>query len=107
MKKPADELPLEEPLRWTVEPLFYRQTKRQIELGSPQVLKYYALKYAGVIQKKATFERDVERLREMASFCNKRGLAPRPALQCLADRNIAPLPKKMKWNYLNPTEPTP
>lgn len=105
MKKKDHELPLEEPLRWTVEPLFQHQTKQQIAAGLPPVLKCYALLYGGVIQKKATFERDVERLREMAAFCNKRSLAPRPAVQCLADRNIAPLPKKAKWHYSHfPTE---
>jgi hypothetical protein len=74
----------------------------EMELGSPRELKFYALVYGGITQKKAIGESQVQRLREMASFCNKRGLAPRPAVQCLADTNIPPLPRKAKSRTLNP-----
>lgn len=107
MKKTANELPLEEALRWTVEPRFRRQSKADADAGLPKELKDYALLYGGVVQKKATGERDVERMREMASFCNKRSLVPRPAVQCLADTNIAPLPKRRDKSPSLEMEPIP
>lgn len=104
--KPSQELPLDIPERWTVEPIFRRQTKAEIDAGKPKELKHYALIYGGIVQKKATFERDVARLREMAAFCNKRTLAPRPAVQCLADTNIPPL-KRSKSTVHAPAETEP
>ena len=101
---PSHELPLDVPERWTVEPVFHRQTKGEIHAGKPKELKHYALVYGGVVQKKSTGERDTERLREMARFLNKKNLAPRPAVQCLADTNIPPL-KRPKAKAQAPAEP--
>lgn len=103
MTIPSEELPIDLPHRWTVEPVFRRQSKAEAILGEAKIVKHYALLYGGSVQKKATFERDVERLREMAAFCNKRGLVPRPAVQCLADTNIPPL-KKSKAKPQAPAE---
>ena len=98
------ELPMTIPDRWTVEPIFKRQTKRDAEDGLPKEVNFYALLFAGKIEKKAHHEREVETMREMAKFLNRRKLDPRPRVQCLADTNIPPLPRKAKWICLNPTE---
>ena len=89
-----EELPMTIPDRWTVEPVFRRQSKAEAEKGLPKTLKFHALMFGGQVQKKATFEREVEGLRDMAKFLNRRKLEPRPRVQCLADTNIAPIPKK-------------
>ncbi len=89
-----DHLPMTIPERWTVEPLFYRQTKAEVESGKPKKLKFYALMFGGQIQKKVSTERETESLRDMAKFLTRRNLAPRPRVQCLANTNIPPLPKK-------------
>lgn len=104
MTATSHELSLDEPLRWTVEPIFRRQTKAEIEAGKPKELKHYALIYGGVVQKKSTGERDTDRLRQMASFLNRKKLAPRPAVQCLADTNVPPLPKRPKVKPQAPAE---
>lgn len=95
----TDELPITESPRWTVEPVFKRQTKDEIKAGKPKELKHYVLIYAGTAEKKATGERDVERLREMARFCNKRGLVPREPVQCLADTNLPAPPPAEKRRF--------
>jgi len=92
----SEELPMTIPDRWTVEPVFRRQTKDEIQSGKPKELKHYALFYGGEVQKKATSERETESLRDMAKFLNRRNLAPRHRIQCKADTNIPPLPKKAK-----------
>jgi hypothetical protein len=99
-----DHLPMTIPDRWTVEPLFYRQTKAEIASGKPKQLKFYALMFGGEIQKKVSTERETESLRDMAKFLNRRNLAPRPRIQCIADTNIPPLPKKKVHKHsLHPT----
>jgi len=98
------ELPVSIPDRWTVEPVFYRQSKDEVKKGTPKELKFYALMFAGNIEKKSTSEREVESMRDMAKFLNRRKLEPRPRIQCRADTNIPPLPRKEKWACLNPTE---
>lgn len=101
----TEELPMTIPERWTVEPVFRRQTKVEMEAGKPKELKHYALMFGGEIHKKAVTERETEGLREMARFLNRRKLSPRPRVQCLADTNIPPLPRKPKSRSANP-EPT-
>jgi hypothetical protein len=70
-----EELPLDDKPRWTVEPVFQRETKKMRERKIKPELKHYELRYNGTRQDKATGEAEVARLRETARFCNTRGLA--------------------------------
>ncbi len=90
----TEELPMTIPDRWTVVPVFRRQTKADAEAGLPKEIKHHALMFGPDLQKKAHSERETESLREMARFLNRRKLSPRPRVQCLADTNIPPLPRK-------------
>lgn len=102
------ELPLELAPRWTVEPIFKRQTKDEIAEGRPAVLKHHALIYDGRTQRKGYTEREVMQLRAFADFCNKRNLEPRPAVQCKADTNLpAPPRKKAEAPSENPEASAP
>ncbi len=104
MSAKEKELPLEVAPRWTVEPVFKRQTKDEIKAGLPATLKYHALIYDGIVQKKGHTEREIEQLRNFAGFCNKRNLEPRPAIQCKADTNL-PAPPRKKAVDAPETEP--
>jgi hypothetical protein len=63
MESTDKELPLQLAPRWTVEPIFKRQTKDEIAKGLPGILKYHALEFGGIIQKKGRTEREVKQLR--------------------------------------------
>jgi hypothetical protein len=47
---------------------------------------------------------DLRRFREIAEFCNARGLEPREKVQCLADDNL-PVPPKRKPGASDENEP--
>ena len=93
-EQPEKELPIKEAPRWVAEPVFKRLTKAEREAGVEPKLKFWALKYDGKIQKKAHTESERNKLIDFASFCNRRGLVPRPAVQCIADTNLPAPPKR-------------
>lgn len=91
-----DTLPLPDEHRWTVDPVFKRMPKKSSKHGVEKLVKCHHLNYGGIKQLSAVGEGEVARLREIAKFCNSRNLAPRPAVQCVADTTIPPLPKHRK-----------
>lgn len=52
----------------------------------------HRLLYGNVRQSLGRTPADLRRFRDLADFCNKRGLAPRPKVLCKADENL-PVPK--------------
>jgi hypothetical protein len=74
---PADEKP-----RWTV-------SSSEPDSDGKQVHRLF---WGGVKQARGTTPADLRRFRELADFCNKRGLVPRPKVLCKADESL-PVPK--------------
>jgi len=71
--------------RWEVVTIHQRQTKDEREANKPKFVSHHELLYGGRVQKKTAGVAGMDGLREMASFLNRKHMAPRPAVQCLAD----------------------
>lgn len=72
---------------WQVITCHHRQTKKEIADRKPKQISHHELLYDGQVQKKATGDGGLEKLRFAAAICNKGGHIPRPAIQCLADES--------------------
>lgn len=88
MSKDPDSLFQDDPA-WTVEAVFCRQSAAQRKSGFAPELSHWELRYDGKVQQKAGDGAGEARLRQLARFCNKRNLTPRPRVECAAD---APAP---------------
>ena len=62
----------------------------------PKEISHHELIYAGVVQLKRKGPLGLATLREMAEFMNKRGMVPKPKIECLADVGIPALSRKPK-----------
>lgn len=71
--------------RWEVVTIHQRQTKAEIAADKPKYVSHHELLYGVRVQKRTASVAGLEGLREMAAFLNRKRMAPRPAVQCLAD----------------------
>jgi hypothetical protein len=59
---------------------------------------WHRLLYGRSLQEKANPPPGLERLREIASHCNRRKLVPRDRIECVADLSD-PKAKQPRWNW--------
>jgi len=71
--------------RWEVVTIHARQTKEERAANKPKCISHHELLYGGIVQKKTSGIAGLEGLRDMAGFLNRKRMAPRPAVECLAD----------------------
>lgn len=81
-KEKSEEFALEDPPRWEV---ITRYKIRKKGDNRPREISYHALVFDGHEEKRERGEQGLERLRDLAKFCNAKKLKPRPAIQCAAD----------------------
>lgn len=104
-KKQRDkELPLDVAPRWTVDPVFFSQTKEEKAAEKAAVVKHYELRWDGFALDKAKGEFGIERLRYIAKLGNARQLQPRFGNQCIADLSAHPI-KPLKRSERSPKPP--
>lgn len=79
---------------WAVITIHRKQSKQELANKAPKEISHHELIYNGVVQLKRKGTGGLATLREMAAFMTKRGMIPKPKIECLADKGLAPLPKK-------------